>query len=199
MQMDRNIHRFLQFADERVSGRRQEQVRHILDTDDVCAHLDEVLCLLYEVFFVMYRARRIAQCRLACAAVFLNRTHRALHISYIVQRVENTNDIDAVLDHSSTEGLDHVVCIVTVSQKVLRAKKHLKRCLRHRFFQSAESLPRVFSEETHAGVKSRSTPALQGPVTHVIQDLTCRKHILDTHSRRRLRLMRITEDSIRYE
>ena len=92
-----------------------------------------------------------------------------LQIAQIVQRVEDTDDVNAVLDGLLDELIDHVVRIMLVAKNVLATEQHLQLGVGHRLAQRAQTLPRVFVQETHAGVKRRAAPALQRIVADLIQ------------------------------
>ena len=49
------------------------------------------------------------------SAVFLRGLDGLLQVAHVVERVENTNDVDAVFDGLGAEGLHYVVGIVLVA------------------------------------------------------------------------------------
>ena len=69
----------------------------------------------------MYGAGRIANSRLAYSAVFLNRLHSGFKVSYVVKRVENPYNGNAVIDARLYELFYHVVGIMFISEQVLSA------------------------------------------------------------------------------
>ena len=59
------------------------------------------------------------------AAVLLGELDGGFQVAHIVQRIENTDDIDAVFNGLAAELLHHVVGIVLVAQDVLAPEQHL--------------------------------------------------------------------------
>ena len=192
MEMDRNGYLLLEFLNKRISVSRKQKVCHVLDADRISAHLLQDNCLIYEVVFVMYRACRVAHCSFNDAAVLLYCLDRCFHIADIVESIENTDYIDSVFDGLSAESLNHIICIVTVTKKVLAAQEHLEFSVGKSFAKCSKSLPRIFIKESHAGIESSSAPAFDRIITDRIKDLTCRKHILKLHSCGCLALMCIS-------
>ena len=171
VQVDGHGDAVLQLAHEVIGVQRQQQVRHILDADGICAHLLEVLGEADEVIVVMHRADGVAQRNLGPAAVLLHGLNSLAQVADVVQRIEDADDIDAVFDGLLAEFLDDIVGIVLVAQNVLAAEEHLQLRLGHVGLQGAQALPRVLVQEAHADVKRRTAPALQRPVAHVVQEL----------------------------
>ena len=129
-------------------------------------------------------------------AVLLCSSHGSLHVADIVQCVEDTDDIDTVLDSSLDECIDNVVSVVLVAEQVLTAEKHLKGRVGHVLLENTETFPRIFRQETHAGVERSAAPAFQRPVTDLVEVMQSREHILQSHTRSSLGLVRVAEDRI---
>ena len=59
-------------------------------------------------------------------AHFLHSLHSVLEVAGVVEHVENPEDVHAVFSGFFNELIDDAVLVVTVSQKVLATKQHLK-------------------------------------------------------------------------
>ena len=196
MQVNRQLGGRLQLLHEAVRFIRKQQVRHILDADRIRAHLLDFLGKLEEVFLSMHRADGIADGDFAVAAVLLGGLDRLLKVAQVVQRVKNTDDINAVLDGLLNELIHHVVRIMLVAEDVLTTEQHLQLRVGHRLAQRTQTLPRILVQEAHAGVKRRASPAFQRIVANLIQLVRDRQHFIQTHTGSRLGLMRIAQNGI---
>ncbi len=132
----------------------------------------------------------------ANSAVLLTALYSLLHISRIVERVEDTQDIATVLYRLLDKFVDHVICIMLISKDILTSEKHLQLGLRHSLFQSSQSLPWVLVEESKTGVKRSSAPALDRIITCVVKFFTHRQHLVQSHTGSRLRLVSVTQNSL---
>ena len=132
----------LELLDERIRVVRLKQVRHILDADRIRAHLLELHGELHEVVLVVHGALGVADRSLNLAAVLLDILHRRFHVARVVQRVENTDDVDAVLDRPSCRTprrrRRHNAC----SRGGSGPRRSIwQRRLRHRFFSACGDAP----------------------------------------------------------
>ena len=196
MQVNRQLGGRLELLDEAVRVVRQQQVGHILDADRIRAHLLDLLGQLEEVFLGVHRADRVADGDFAVAAVFLGGFDGLFEVAQIVQRIEDTDDVDAVLDGLLDELIHHVVRIMLVTEDVLAAEEHLQLGVGHRLAQRAQTLPRIFVQEAHAGVERRAAPALQRIVADLIQLVRDGQHLLQAHTGCGLGLMRVAQNGI---
>ena len=126
MQVDGDGNGFLQSLDQGIGVHGQEKVRHILDADGISAHLLQLLGQLYEIGLVVNGGDGVGQGGLHLAAIFLCGLYGLLQVAYIVQSVENTDDVDAVFNGFATEGIYHIVGIVLVAQDILAPEEHLQ-------------------------------------------------------------------------
>ena len=196
MQMDWNIHLRLQALHQRIRLIWQQQVRHILDADHIRAHLNELFCDLHEIILVVYGADGIADCGLADSAILFRVFDRCFKVAHIVERIENTDYINAVFNRLPAELLHNVIRIMLIAQNVLAAEEHLQLCVRQCLAQFAQAVPWVFVQEAKAAVKRCAAPAFQRPVADAVQQFARRQHIFHAHARCSLRLVRITQDRI---
>ena len=146
----------------------------------------------------MNGAYGVAYSRLAYSAVFFTALHSLFHIARIVKRVKNTDNVNAVFNRLFNEHINHVIGIMLVAEQVLTAQKHLQLGVGHMLFKGAQSLPRVLVQKAHTRVKRSAAPTFKAPVAYRIKLFKRGKHILNTHTRSRLRLVRITENGIGY-
>ena len=184
----------LQILDQLVSVVGEQKVCHVLDADGVRTHLLQLFGNADEIVVVVDGADGEAQRDLCPAAVLLDGLDRLTEIADVVQRVKDTDDLNAVFDGLLAEFFDDIVCIVLVAENVLPTEEHLQLGLGHMGFQRAQTLPRILVEEAHADIEGCAAPALEGPIAHVVEQLTGGKHILDAHTGRGLRLVRVAED-----
>ena len=146
----------------------------------------------------MNGAYGVAYGSLAYSAVFFTALHCLFHIARIVERVENTDDINAVFDRLFNEHINHIVRIVLVAEQVLPAQKHLQLGVGHMLFKGTKPLPRVLVQKAHTRVKRSAAPTFKAPVAYRVKLFKRGEHILNTHARSRLRLVRVTENGIGY-
>lgn len=98
--MDGNSDFLLQRFDEQFRSIGFTQSCHILDGENVCPPLLQILGEVHVIFQVVFRSGRIEDVsgitdhRFANRSRSLDRIHRALHVLHPVQGVENTKDIN---------------------------------------------------------------------------------------------------------
>ncbi|GAR44143.1 hypothetical protein NGUA11_03507 [Salmonella enterica] len=85
---------------------------------------------------------------------------------------------------------------MAVAEQVLAAQQHLQRGFGHGFFEFAQAQPRVFAEETDAGVKGGAAPAFEGAVAHVVELSGNRQHIVKTQTGGEKGLVGVTQDDV---
>ena len=168
VEVDGNADRLLQPLYQRIGISGQQQVRHVLDADDVGAHLLQLLRQLDEVFLVMDGGDGIGKGGLHHATVLLGGLDGLLQIADIVQGVEDADDVDAVLNRLAAEGVHHVVGVVLVAQDVLAPEQHLQLGVGQGLAELPQPLPGVLVEEAHTGVKGGAAPALHRVVTGLV-------------------------------
>ena len=79
-----------------IGGVRRQQAGHILDADAVRAHLLQGLGVLGEILVVVHGAQRIADATLHMSLFLNGGFDGRFQIARVVQRVENTQDVNAV-------------------------------------------------------------------------------------------------------
>ena len=119
----------------------------------------------------MYGAPREADGSRGVSSVSESLVNRRLDVSYIVERVEYSDYINAVFNALFDKKTHHIVGIVLVTEKILASQKHLELRIGAGFPDFAEPFPGIFVEIAEAGVKSGAAPAFQGIVTGLVKSL----------------------------
>ena len=188
----------LDALDEVLGLIRAHGAGHVLQADGIEAHVLELLAHLDIFFNRMDRALRVGDAAGrdgVLGGVLLGGLERGGDVAEVVQRVEDTQDVDAVLDGQLDELLDDVVMIVLVAEQVLAAKQHLQLGVGHGLADIAQSLPGILAQVTQAGVERRAAPAFHRIVAglvHFRQDIG---KIGIRKTGRHQRLVGITKDS----
>ena len=193
VQVNRDVDRFLEAADEFEGHVGIDQPRHILDADRMGAHVLDLLAQVYPQINRVHGAYRERHCALGVFADLECGLDRHLEIAHIVERIEYAEDVDTVRRSALHEFFDQVVGIMPVAEYVLPAKQHLLWRIRHRRFQLPNPLPGVFAEIADAGVESGAAPRLDGPEAHFVELRGNRQHVVDTHPGGQQRLMRVAQ------
>ena len=110
----------------------------------------------------------------ARGGVLLGGFQRGGDVAEVVQCVEDTQHVDAVLDGQLHELLHHIVMIVLVAQQVLAPQQHLQAGVGHGLADLAQTLPGIFVQVAQAAVEGGAAPALHGVVAGLVhggQDL----------------------------
>ena len=199
MKLNGNFNRLLDHFYKLVSIVGSKKTCHILDTNGVCTHFFKFFCVLSEAFvcvsFYVGGADRVADSRLNVAAFFNCSLDSCFKVSLIVERVKNSDDVDTVCYGFLNEVFNNVVCVVAVAENILTAEKHLKLCIFYLVTDLAKSFPRVFVQETEAGVESSAAPCFDSIVAYFVHLFKDGKHFFRCHSCCNQGLMRVTDDS----
>ena len=97
--------------------------------------------------------------------------HGNLQVVGVVQSVEDTDDVDAVLHSLLHEQLDEIVGVVGVTQNILTTQQHLQLGVGHLCPDLAQPLPGILVQVAQADVKSGAAPALDGVVANLVDGL----------------------------
>ncbi|MPN29330.1 hypothetical protein SDC9_176783 [bioreactor metagenome] len=165
MQVNGKSDGFLQPPYQGVGCHGGQQVCHVFDADGVGAHLRELLGKRDEMNLVMDGRDRIGDGGLRKTAVLFYAADGLFHVSRVVQRVEDPDDVNAVFDGFCAEGVHHVVGVVSVAQNALSPKQHLQLRVGQVSAQCAEPFPWILVQIAHTRVKGRAAPAFQRVVT----------------------------------
>ena len=194
--VDGDLDRLLQLSDEFLRLIGLQQAGHILDADAVGAHFLERLGIVCKVLVVVHRAQRVADAGLHVRAFLAAGADGRLQVARVIQRVENTQDVDAVRNGLLHKVLDRVVGIRTVTQHVLAAEQHLQVRLRALLADRAQTLPRILVEETDAGVERSAAPALERIVADLVHRGQDREHFVERHTGGDQALVRVTQNAL---
>ena len=118
-------------------------------------------------------------------------------VADVVQRVEDAEDVHAVLGRLVDEPIDDAVLVVAVAEQVLPAQEHLQAGVGHQLAEGAQPLPGVFVEEADAGVVGRPAPAFDAPVAGLVDVLAGGDHVFQRHPRGQQALMPVAEGQFR--
>ncbi|MNQ73741.1 hypothetical protein D3C85_884840 [compost metagenome] len=198
MGVDEHGQRLLGFQslDQFASGVWGQQTGHVLDRHRVATHGFHLLGLVHERLDGVHRAGGVGDGALGVFAGGFHRFDGHAQVTHVVHGVEDTEHVDAVDRGLGDEGFDHVVAVVAVAQQVLAAQQHLQAGVRQRGAQLAQTLPRVFFQETYAGVEGRAAPALQRPVADFVELVADRQHVFGAHAGGEQRLVGVAQDSV---
>ena len=160
------------------------------------AHLLKFFSEINEHLIGMYRAYRVDQAALNFWFLwaFKGSFDGNSQIADIVESIKNSEHTDTMSAGMLYEFLNDIIGVVVVTEKILTAKQHLNRCLEF-CLEFVESLPRVFIEETKAGIESCTAPSLKRLVANIVEGLKHWFHLTVAHTSCAERLMTITQDS----
>ena len=116
-----------------------------------------------------------------------------LEVVNVVQRVKDTDNVDAVANGSAYEATNNIIAVVLVAEDVLPAKEHLELGVGHLCPNLAEPFPGVFIQEAKADVKGRAAPAFHGIETRLIDRLENALELVVGHTCRDQRLAGVTQ------
>ena len=164
VEVDRQPHRLAERLDELLRRVRLEQAGHVLDGEDVRPELFQLLGERDEVVEVVLGPLRVedvagvADGRLGDAAGFADGLDPQPQVRHPVERVEDSEHVDAGLGRLPDERLDDVVRVVGVADGVGRPQQHLEQHVRDLLAEPGEPVPRRLLEEAHGRVERGPAP-----------------------------------------
>ena len=168
MEVNGNFDFFAQGLDQRERGVRLAQTRHILDGQKMCAqllqlpgHLDVVFQGIFWATLVEYVAG-IANRGFADCACLQDCVDGDAHIFNGVQRIEDAENIDALLCGFADKINNHIVGIRGVADRICSAQQHLETNVGDTLAQFAQALPRIFVQESAARCRMWRHPTFPG-------------------------------------
>ena len=156
---------------ERARRAGREDARHVLDGEGVDAHRDLLLRELHVGLHRVDGRGGVADRALRVAPVLLDAPDGLFEVARVVQRVEDAEDVHAVLARERHEAVHHVVRVVLVAEDVLTAQEHLERRLFADGLDLPEALPGVLAQEAHAHVERGAAPAFERVVAGAVDRL----------------------------
>lgn len=91
----------------------------------------------------------------------MNSLNTQLKLINIIQRIENTEDIDTILLRLLHKVVNSIIRQRRVRNTVSATQQHLERDVRDELPHLAESVPRILVQEAHSDIEGRATPALE--------------------------------------
>ena len=145
--------------------------RHILQADGVEAHLLELLAHLHVLGHGVHGALGVgdaAGSHGAGGGVLLGGLQGGLDVAEVVESIEDTDHVDAVLDGQLYKLFHHVVVVVLVAKQVLAAQEHLQPGVGHVLADVAQPLPGILPQVAQAGVEGGAAPALHRVIAGLV-------------------------------
>ena len=168
MQVDGHIHSVLDSGDQVVCFLGTHDTSHILDTDGGSAHFLQLLDHFHVLCVGVDRGGGVGDGTGSDGAGLDGGFHSDLQVVDVVQSVEDTDDIDAVLNSLSYEQLDEIIGVVGVAQNVLTTQQHLQLGVGHLSTDLAQTLPGIFVQVAQADIEGSAAPALSCVVAGLV-------------------------------
>ena len=125
VELDRDIYSTLECLYKSFCFIRSKQSRHILDADRICTCFFYSLCIVDVILFCKYFTECVRDSYLSVCALLLCSLNGCFEVSYIVERIENSDYINTVCYRLLNEIFQYIVSIVTVTEHILSSEKHL--------------------------------------------------------------------------
>ena len=196
VELDGDIHSFLDALHDRVGVIGVEKAGHVLKADGVGTHLYELLRLLGVHVWRVDGTDRVADGALGVAARLLDGFDGGLEVAKVVDGVEDAEDVHAVLNRELAELIDDIVGVVAVAYDVLAAEQHLEGRLLEALLELAQALPGVLAEKAEGGVEGGAAPdldAVEAGLVHLGRD---GDHVLGAHARGEQRLVAVAHGGV---
>ena len=176
---------------------RADETGHVLYTEGVRTHLLQRDGLLGESLQGVKRRDCVGKAKLQVCTFLFHLVRGNLHVSEVVQGIENTDDVETVSDGPLDELSNGVVRIMSVPHKILAAEEHLKLRLLKALSEHPQPLPGILVEKAHARVESGAPPHFERVVSNLIHQFRHGKHIFRTQPCGHDGLMSVTQCSLR--
>ncbi len=167
----------------------------------MCAKLLQLLghgdVILERIFWPAFvkNISGVANRRLADGAGLQNGVDCDAHILDRVERIEDTEDIDALLVGLAHKFFDDVIGIRRVTHRVRAAKQHLEANVGNAPAQLAQPLPGIFVQKTQSRVEGCAAPHLDAEkIREPLRDgRSGGQKVVGTHAGRHQGLMRVAQ------
>ena len=196
LHMDRHRHGLLQARDQFKGLIRLQETRHILDGDGMGTHVLQPFGKINPHFDGMDGADGIGNRSLGMLAVRNGGLDSTLKVARIVERIENSEHVDAMNGRSLDKLVNNVIGVMAIAEEILRSKQHLKGRLGQRLLQKPQPIPRILTEITNTRIKGCPTPTFKGPKTNRVQLLTDGQHVINAKAGCQQGLVRISQHHI---
>ena len=170
---DGKIDSVLYAGNEVICAFRRHDACHVLYADGAYAHLLELLYHLDVLCNRVDGAYCVGNGAGGHRALLYRLFNGDLEVIGVVESVEYTNDVYAVLDRCAHEAAHNIVGIMLIAENVLTAQQHLKLGVGHFRADLAQALPRILVEKAQADVEGRAAPAFNGiesGLVHLFED-----------------------------
>ena len=148
MQLNFQVSLGFQAGNQLESVIRRQYTGHVFNGDGVCTHVFDLFGQIDPGFQRVNRTGGVRQCALGVFALLFHCFQCGVQVARVVHGVKNAENVHTVGRSALNELFNHVVSVVTITQQVLTAQQHLVRGLWHGFLEFADTVPRVFAEET---------------------------------------------------
>ena len=112
---DRQVDSVLYAGNEVICALGAHDARHVLDAHGLNAHALEIFCELDVAFDVVDGARGVADGARCVSAALDSLVNGGFDVSQVVERIEYTDDVDAVFNALSDEKANDIVCLLYTS------------------------------------------------------------------------------------
>ena len=204
VQVNRQIYRIFQRGNQSIRSFRFQEAGHIFDSDDVRAgilHLLSQVGVVLERIFLALRIHDVAGVAEASFGelfFFADFVDGDGHMVQLVQAVEDTEYIHAIVSGLVDEVAHHIFRIVGVADGVRATGQHLEEDIRCCFSHLAQSFPWAFVQETIRYVEGRAAPVFEGEeLRHVDSGVVDGVHdVVGSHASSQEGLVRIAVSGI---
>jgi hypothetical protein len=153
-------------ANEYSSGLGAEDTSHVLDSENVSSHLNDLVGKVEVVLEVVLllgvqHVTRVTDGSLNNSSSLLDGADTDSKLLNIVKSVEDTENINSVLLGLLDEVVDGVVGKGGVSNSVGSTQQHLEGNVGHKLTELAKTVPGVLVQETVGNIEGSSSPALK--------------------------------------
>ena len=203
--VDRQIELASQRTNQLVGRRCTQQTRHVLDGQHMRACVDD---LLRQAQVVVERVELLVGVREVARVAHRDLGDRAIrlehgvdcgsHLFDVVERVEDSEDVDAHVRRLGDECRRHLLRVRRVAHGVGTAKQHLQTDVGDLLAQLRQPIPRIFLQEPQRDVVGGTAPTLDGQqLRGRRRDIRCDgEHSASSYARREQRLMGVAERRI---
>ena len=149
---------------------RQERSRRIVQEDARGTEIRQLACLLDQDVGLARVARAVDEAGVELSSRRRDRLCRLTQIRHVVERIVETEDLDAVLGGGGDEAADEVGPDRPGADEEAATESEAERSLRPRL-QRADPLPRAFDAAPDGAVEHAATRYLEAGEARAVQDL----------------------------
>ena len=133
--MDGKLYIFFQFSDEHFGYIGGQQASHIFDAENIRSHTFKVFSHLDIEIHIVDRTDCIADTTFNCFSAFFHCVNGCFYIPEIIERIEDSKNINSYFHRLFDKTLDDIICIMPVAHRILPSQQHLKRGFGHLFLE----------------------------------------------------------------